>query len=604
MSEIDGITSEESEVEQEEDAGHDAQKPLAELHERFEQREQRVRAKTHPNLVKEAKLIEQEEAIKRKNGLEEAKAKALGELEDPAVTTINRVKYSLQVTVATAALEDREPDEDVLEAILDISQDTIRNLPAEEYYEYLILLDKMSASRLFAKNSNVIVDRFAADIEEYSEKSYPERYIAHDIGGETRKLLWRLNHTDEKLPKEQIAKLHALIDHPNKVVRHHALEALGYVIRLDARNRKGEQSLNLYDNCRQEIIQKLVHPEHDYDMETAFHLVDVYWSEFGSEVLEDVFVKAMMQVPDTEAAKRTFSYFSNRISAEQAVRLMQGLTEPTQQDHRDTVMRWIGLLKEKGTLATEQKLYREFNIGEWKPNDELIQLDLQMIKDVGGESNRYLDIGCGTGRHMLSLKAEGKDVTGIDLSKENIQKLHDSDPEAKALVASWHNLPFPEKSFDMIYCLGRSFQHNASDDDIRITLGEIRNALTDDGIVLIDSADPDKGFVGKQKQEFADAVEGLGISYYQEGAMVGSPDAQNFVPRLVETPGAFIATAKLSGFSCEVVGEYNYKDHGGQENTNYYYKLTKNNKQLTPHEIGELLRDANVGSPPMFVTFI
>ena len=67
-----------------------------------------------------------------------------------------------------------------------------------------------------------------------------------------------------------------------------------------------------------------------------------------------------------------------------------------------------------------------------------------------------LDLGCGTGE-MLKLilkKYNHKNLCGIDLSEEMLAVAKSKLPEqVQLLLGDSESLPFPDNSFDVVYCL-------------------------------------------------------------------------------------------------------------------------------------------------------
>lgn len=71
-------------------------------------------------------------------------------------------------------------------------------------------------------------------------------------------------------------------------------------------------------------------------------------------------------------------------------------------------------------------------------------------------STRVLEVGCGTGRTLLSIKERyGCRVTGVDVRPEMIQKARiraaQAGLSAQWRVASAEQLPFPDASFDVVF---------------------------------------------------------------------------------------------------------------------------------------------------------
>ncbi len=77
------------------------------------------------------------------------------------------------------------------------------------------------------------------------------------------------------------------------------------------------------------------------------------------------------------------------------------------------------------------------------------QLILDLVRPQTGES--LLDVGCGTGNHLLLFKQLGLDVSGIDPSEPMLEVAREKLGGAVELrVASAEDLPFDDNSFDIV----------------------------------------------------------------------------------------------------------------------------------------------------------
>jgi ubiquinone/menaquinone biosynthesis C-methylase UbiE len=70
-----------------------------------------------------------------------------------------------------------------------------------------------------------------------------------------------------------------------------------------------------------------------------------------------------------------------------------------------------------------------------------------------GEGLRLLDVGCGTGHHMASLRERGFIVAGVDGSPEMLEQARANNPDAEIKLSDVESLPFPDASFDFILCI-------------------------------------------------------------------------------------------------------------------------------------------------------
>ena len=102
-----------------------------------------------------------------------------------------------------------------------------------------------------------------------------------------------------------------------------------------------------------------------------------------------------------------------------------------------------------------------------------------------------LDLGCGTGTHALVLAEKGFYITGIDMSKRQIESAKKKSELSKAP----ENLDFIhsdmrdfslDKQFDVAVSLFGSFCYLLEDEDIQRTLENIYNHLNKDGILVFE----------------------------------------------------------------------------------------------------------------------
>ena len=66
---------------------------------------------------------------------------------------------------------------------------------------------------------------------------------------------------------------------------------------------------------------------------------------------------------------------------------------------------------------------------------------------------RLLDLGCGTGHHLLWARGRGYDVAGTDGSEAMLAEARSLNPSAELHLAPADALPFPDASFDVVLCI-------------------------------------------------------------------------------------------------------------------------------------------------------
>ena len=71
---------------------------------------------------------------------------------------------------------------------------------------------------------------------------------------------------------------------------------------------------------------------------------------------------------------------------------------------------------------------------------------------------RLLDAGCGSGKYSIPLQMRGFEVTGVDVSPEALKMAAKGSScrelDIKLLAADICHLPFPDASFDVVWCYG------------------------------------------------------------------------------------------------------------------------------------------------------
>jgi len=107
---------------------------------------------------------------------------------------------------------------------------------------------------------------------------------------------------------------------------------------------------------------------------------------------------------------------------------------------------------------------------------------------------RFLDVGCGYGRHLLPIDRKGYDITGVDRSGVMLARARGAAKKAKQDIrlvrADMRELPFTS-AFDYCISLFSSFGYFDSEDENFQVLRSISDALFPGGRFLIETANRD-----------------------------------------------------------------------------------------------------------------
>lgn len=116
---------------------------------------------------------------------------------------------------------------------------------------------------------------------------------------------------------------------------------------------------------------------------------------------------------------------------------------------------------------------------------EDIPFILELAQDKGSP---ILELGCGTGRLLRPLAANGFDVVGVDDSAEMLA-LVDPDDNIQVFQQDILNLDLPQKAFALAL-FSHNTAHHFNEEELDIVLGHVRAHLREGGWLLLDLANP------------------------------------------------------------------------------------------------------------------
>ncbi|RME54040.1 MAG: class I SAM-dependent methyltransferase [Deltaproteobacteria bacterium] len=126
------------------------------------------------------------------------------------------------------------------------------------------------------------------------------------------------------------------------------------------------------------------------------------------------------------------------------------------------------------TKAEVRSFYEGVNYGNWR-----IEHHLRLARKIWGK--KVLDAGCGAGNGFFQYILNGADVTGVDLTQRSVDFINEKCRElslpGRAIQGDLTKLPFPEGTFDQIFC--RGVLHHMPDGNL--ALPEFHRVLKEGG---------------------------------------------------------------------------------------------------------------------------
>lgn len=106
-------------------------------------------------------------------------------------------------------------------------------------------------------------------------------------------------------------------------------------------------------------------------------------------------------------------------------------------------------------------------------------------KNINGKPLTAIDVGCGAGHYITELKRRGVNIFGSDISKKMIEVTRRNNNKAqlsvdKLLCADCQVLPFPDKAFDVVFCIG--VLSYVSDE--HAIFKEMKRIVKEDGLIV------------------------------------------------------------------------------------------------------------------------
>jgi ubiquinone/menaquinone biosynthesis C-methylase UbiE len=116
------------------------------------------------------------------------------------------------------------------------------------------------------------------------------------------------------------------------------------------------------------------------------------------------------------------------------------------------------------TSANEQNAKYDDQIHSQIKGEDVVSAEIKLIQSLTSQDSKILDIGCGTGRHVIALVKLGYSVAGIDESEEMLKVLNSKVIESqisnlkstKIINKSFYDHDFLNEKFDLIILMWNS----------------------------------------------------------------------------------------------------------------------------------------------------
>lgn len=142
----------------------------------------------------------------------------------------------------------------------------------------------------------------------------------------------------------------------------------------------------------------------------------------------------------------------------------------------------------------------DFYDTEFASRDHELPFFLEQARRASGP---VLEIACGTGRLTLPIAAARIDVTGLDVSLPMLEKAKQKAAERGLHIPWVHQdcraIALPRR-FALIFSATNAMQHLLDVDSAHAFLTSARDALTPDGVLLIDVFNPDPAKLARRSE--------------------------------------------------------------------------------------------------------
>lgn len=135
-------------------------------------------------------------------------------------------------------------------------------------------------------------------------------------------------------------------------------------------------------------------------------------------------------------------------------------------------------------MPTWDELFKQEEFRWREPHHGVLRF-AKLLKEK--DNHRVLDLGCGTGRHLVFLAREGFEVFGTDISETGLEHarcwLEEEGLTAKLKRSDMGRIPHPDRFFDAVICF--NVIYHATLEKMRRAIVEIHRTLRPGGLALL-----------------------------------------------------------------------------------------------------------------------
>jgi len=465
---------------------------------------------------------------------------------------------------------------DFLTEVANLSPDSIKEEEFTEFYNHLTYFAKFGSASEIAPLIPAILEKVQKGKNEFLDSAFPD-------GGKFREIM------DERVTLLQLSCLQALDEDRKYRVSRETVESIylaandhpafmHYAIIMDGRNNGTEEFANIEDRIRPAILNDILNGN---NLDQATGILRTLPFDF----LASIFKEGIGQLEGEAALENLVQLMAPSLGIENLRKTLRAMVaeDGSVRPKLVSIFNYIGLDPETGiAVDLEKDVYDKLDFSGYEPNRELLEYETDLLKKEIGENKKVLDIACGIGRLLTALDGQqGIQVSGIDVVSKHAEYIQEKFPGTDVKVGTWLDLPYEDRSFDAAYCLGRSIAHNTTLPDFFKCLLEMRRIIKDDGFIILDLPDTEKGDYPELKKRTYETLSKKGLGSYLSGLINDSPDGEHYFDRYVPSPYNFVFLAKVAGFKAtNLNANREYRGISGKENVNMYWKLEKDDEEL------------------------